>query len=339
MSAVWHRRLSPAVPKGSPAGCIPHRHRHPGRQRGRSAPPGPASRCHVPADWNHEPRLGSCVLDEGEVDDGSRFDSRVIGGAAGGPHAVDGRRQISSTTSTRRTRPGWSLCRSSVAHGTVAAVDVDAARAMPGVLAVYHAGGDDSGLRRFRGSRCSPETFNRPVFARDRVRFVGDIVAAVVAETGAQAVDAAEAVVVDIDPLPVVVSQADALGRRRPAAVPQTREQRVLRHRLRCRRGPARRGRGGGRGGDGQPAPRRSAHGDQWLPHRSRRAGRGNHLLDVAPGAPLGSSRRWRASSASSPSAVRVGLPVGGRRLRSKGGGVRRVPRGRGRGHANSAGR
>ena len=102
--------------------------------------------------------------------------------------------------------------RSSVAHGTVRSVSVDAAKAMPGVLAVYHGAGDDLGLAPFQAFPLIPESFNRPVFARDRVRFVGDIVAAVVAETGPQAVDAAEAIVVEIDPLPVVVAQADALA-------------------------------------------------------------------------------------------------------------------------------
>jgi len=112
--------------------------------------------------------------------------------------------------------------RSTMAHGTVRSVDVDAARAMPGVLAVYHAGGDDLGLTPFQGFPMLPEAFNRPVFARDRVRFVGDIVAAVVAETGPQAVDAAEAVVVEIDPLPVVVSQAAALAADAPLLFPET---------------------------------------------------------------------------------------------------------------------
>ncbi len=57
----------------------------------------------------------------------------------------------------------------------------------------------------------APE-FNRPPLATDRVRFVGDIVAAVVAETRAQAVDAAEQVIVDYDPLPAVVDAEAALA-------------------------------------------------------------------------------------------------------------------------------
>jgi carbon-monoxide dehydrogenase large subunit len=52
----------------------------------------------------------------------------------------------------------------------------------------------------------------RPPLATDRVRFVGEPVAVVVAETGAQAVDAVELVDVDYDPLPVVVDMEEALA-------------------------------------------------------------------------------------------------------------------------------
>jgi carbon-monoxide dehydrogenase large subunit len=67
-----------------------------------------------------------------------------------------------------------------------------------------------------------PESFNRPVFASGRVRFVGDIVAAIVAETGPAGVDAAEAVVVEVDPLPAVVSQASALDAEAPLLFPDS---------------------------------------------------------------------------------------------------------------------
>src|SRR5690606_30430893 len=53
--------------------------------------------------------------------------------------------------------------------------------------------------------------FLRPLLATDRVRFVGEAVAAVVAETLEQAVDAAAEVIVDYEPLPVVVDVDDAL--------------------------------------------------------------------------------------------------------------------------------
>ena len=112
--------------------------------------------------------------------------------------------------------------RSPVAHGTVGAVDVSVAEGMPGVLAVYHAGGDGLGLAPVQGFPMLPETFNRPVFAREQVRYVGDIVAAVVAETPAQAVDAAGAVEIDIDPLPVVVSAVAGLAPGAPLLFPET---------------------------------------------------------------------------------------------------------------------
>jgi aerobic carbon-monoxide dehydrogenase large subunit len=97
--------------------------------------------------------------------------------------------------------------RSTVAHGALVGVDLDAARAMPGVVAVLAAA--DIGLTP------TPSPFN-PAFtesplAIDRVRYVGQPVVAVVAETREQAVDAAEAVVVDVDPLPAVVGVDAAL--------------------------------------------------------------------------------------------------------------------------------
>ncbi len=110
--------------------------------------------------------------------------------------------------------------RSSVAHGTIRSVDVEEARSMPGVVAVYHAGGDDLGLAPFQGFPMLPDTFNRPVFARDTVRFVGDVIAAVVAETAAQAEDAAGAVVVDIDTLPAIVKASDGLAPDSPQLFP-----------------------------------------------------------------------------------------------------------------------
>jgi aerobic carbon-monoxide dehydrogenase large subunit len=102
--------------------------------------------------------------------------------------------------------------RSTVAHANLSSVDVAEALSMPGVVAVYHAGGDNLGLPSLQQFPAMPETLNRPVFATDKVRFVGDVVAAVVAESRAQAVDAAERVVVDYDPLPSVTSVLDALA-------------------------------------------------------------------------------------------------------------------------------
>jgi carbon-monoxide dehydrogenase large subunit len=109
--------------------------------------------------------------------------------------------------------------RSHVARGTVRSVDDADAASMPGVIAVHHAA-KDLGLSPLQSFPMIPETFNRPAFAGETVRFVGDIVAAVVAETRAQALDAAEAVVVDIDPLPAVVAGPDALADGAPVQFP-----------------------------------------------------------------------------------------------------------------------
>src|SRR3989442_2703660 len=98
--------------------------------------------------------------------------------------------------------------RSTIAHAVIEGIDTSDAVSMPGVVAVYTA--DDLDLPDHHGFMMLPPTMNRPPLARDRVRFVGDIVAMVVAETKAQAVDAAEAVVVDYDPLPLGVGMEAA---------------------------------------------------------------------------------------------------------------------------------
>ena len=99
--------------------------------------------------------------------------------------------------------------RSTIAHARIEMLEVDEAEAMPGVVAVYVTG--DLDLPDHHGFVMLPPTMNRPPLARDRVRFVGDIVAMVVAESKAQAMDAAEAVIVDYDPLPAVADMEAAL--------------------------------------------------------------------------------------------------------------------------------
>ena len=108
------------------------------------------------------------------------------------------------------------MVRSSQPHGIIRAIDTEAAKAMPGVLAVI-TGAD---LKDYGGLKCplplksrdgSPIRYTpRPALASDKVRFVGDPVACVIAQTIAQAKDAAEAVALDIEPLPAVVSARDA---------------------------------------------------------------------------------------------------------------------------------
>jgi carbon-monoxide dehydrogenase large subunit len=111
--------------------------------------------------------------------------------------------------------------RSTVAHANLVSVDVAEALSMPGVVAVYHADGEDLGLAPLHQFEPFPPMLDRPVFATDKVRFVGDIIGAVVAESRAQAVDAAEAVVVDYDLLPAVTAPLEALSPDAPLLFPE----------------------------------------------------------------------------------------------------------------------
>ena len=109
--------------------------------------------------------------------------------------------------------------RSDVAHGDLRSVDAAAARAAPGVLAVWTAADLAGALgplpvaARPPGSDGAPPAFpDQPLLAGDRVRFVGDTVAMVVAETEAAAQAGAELVVCDIAERPAVVDAAEALA-------------------------------------------------------------------------------------------------------------------------------
>jgi len=113
------------------------------------------------------------------------------------------------------------LVRSPVAHGDIQSIDLGEAESMPGVVAVYHAG-NDLGLPSFQGFPMMPDTLNRPIFAKDKVRFVGDIIAAVVAETQAQANDAAQEIFADIEQLPAVIDPRDGLAPDAPLLFPET---------------------------------------------------------------------------------------------------------------------
>jgi carbon-monoxide dehydrogenase large subunit len=103
-----------------------------------------------------------------------------------------------------------SFVRSTVAHARIASIDLDEARQAPGVIGVYAAADLDLQL-------IAPEavilnqSMGQPPLATDVVRFVGEPVVAVIAETRAQGVDAAELVFVDYEPLPVVVDPEAAL--------------------------------------------------------------------------------------------------------------------------------
>jgi carbon-monoxide dehydrogenase large subunit len=99
--------------------------------------------------------------------------------------------------------------RSTVAHGTIEAIDVDDARGADGVVAVFTADDVDLGPVPAPVPICPPQ-MAAPVLAQERVRYVGEPIAAVIAPTVAQAMDAAELVVVRIDPLPVVMGPENA---------------------------------------------------------------------------------------------------------------------------------
>lgn len=120
----------------------------------------------------------------------------------------------------RLPRQLWAaFARAQVAHGVLNGVDLSAALEVPGVVAAYTAADLDAAGRR--ELKCALPLANRdgtpmdaparPSLARDRVRFVGECVACVVAETPEAARDGAEAVGMDVETLPVLVDPRAAL--------------------------------------------------------------------------------------------------------------------------------
>ncbi|MDB5819744.1 MAG: aldehyde oxidase and xanthine dehydrogenase molybdopterin binding [Rhizobacter sp.] len=108
--------------------------------------------------------------------------------------------------------------RSPYAHARITSIDVTAALAVPGVIAVYTGAdllaagvkpmGTSQGFKRIDGKAASPI---RHVLATDTVRFVGEALVAVVAETRLAAKDGAEAVMVEFEDLPSVVDSVAAV--------------------------------------------------------------------------------------------------------------------------------
>ena len=111
------------------------------------------------------------------------------------------------------------LFRSPYAHGVITSLDVAEARKSDGVVAVYTA--DDlaaAGIKNLVGADMPPSSLSeaksalrQPPLARGRVRYVGEPVAGIVAESLAAARDAAEQIWFDVDEQSAVVSIADAL--------------------------------------------------------------------------------------------------------------------------------
>src|ERR1700678_1309349 len=100
--------------------------------------------------------------------------------------------------------------RSPVAHATIRSIDVKAAREMPGVVGVYSA--EDFDFPDVPGIMMLHPAAIRPSLAKGSVNFVGDPVAVVVAESRALAMDAAELVEIEYEPLGAVVDMEDALS-------------------------------------------------------------------------------------------------------------------------------
>jgi carbon-monoxide dehydrogenase large subunit len=125
-------------------------------------------------------------------------------------------------------RPGQThaaILRSPYAHATINGIDTSKAKAMPGVVAIFT--GPDMAAENIGGLPCGWQIHNKdgspmaepphPVIAVGKVRHVGDPVAVVVAETKAQARDAAEAIVVDYGVLPAAATLEAAIAPGAPA--------------------------------------------------------------------------------------------------------------------------
>jgi len=117
------------------------------------------------------------------------------------------------------------LVRSPHAHARIVAVDTSRAQAMPGVALIL-TGSDPAllalGLQRPwhpRKRRDGSPAFisSQPLLARERVRYTGDPVALVVAETLDQAKDAAEAIAIEYEDLPAVTTLEEAIAPHAPA--------------------------------------------------------------------------------------------------------------------------
>ena len=147
---------------------------------------------------------------------------RAFGQSQGGTRREDHRFLTGAGRYIADTIPQGALhavfLRAPVAHARITALDVEEARAMPGVAAVWTAADlADQGVTasifgaaigdRHGGKGAAP---HRPVLADGVMRHVGEAVAVVLAETRAQAADAAEAIMLEHEDLPVVSALASA---------------------------------------------------------------------------------------------------------------------------------
>lgn len=111
-----------------------------------------------------------------------------------------------------------SFVRSSVAHGLIRSIDTQAAASVPGVVAVVTAADIGNDIKPMRADYDRPgfEPTDWPVIAADRVRYVGEIVAVVLAENPYAAEDAVDLVQVDYESLRAVTTVEEALAPEAP---------------------------------------------------------------------------------------------------------------------------
>ncbi len=122
------------------------------------------------------------------------------------------------------------ILRSSVAHGRIRSIDAAAALKRPGVHAVFtaHDIGDIPVITMRQELLPEFKPYQQPVIAQDKVRYVGEPIAVVVADSAALAEDALDAIALDIEALPPVADRKAARGTkaccsRRPAATMSSR--------------------------------------------------------------------------------------------------------------------
>jgi len=110
------------------------------------------------------------------------------------------------------------VVRSNHAHAKILSIDIAAARAMPGVYAAWTAADiPEVSPIDFREGRIEKlEPYRQPVLAKGRVRYVGEPVAVIFAEDAYAAEDAAEAVTVDVEELPVLLGADEPPGEFEP---------------------------------------------------------------------------------------------------------------------------
>ena len=110
------------------------------------------------------------------------------------------------------------MVRSPMAHGSLSGIDISAAVATPGVVAIFTAGDLEGSCLPMAVHLTTPGAVSpeRPILAGDRVRFAGEMLAAVAAEERYLAADAVELVRPEIDPLPAVVTVEEALAENAP---------------------------------------------------------------------------------------------------------------------------